>query len=345
LMELTGRKNAELHGKIREVRAGLRREAEREFRRCREKGIDLIAIDDPRYPPCLREIPAPPLLLYSKGAFAPEYPRVALVGSRRCTRYGLRVATELAAGLAGAGVEVVSGGARGIDTAAHQGALAGGGTTLSVLGSGLEVLYPPENEDLFEKIRHSGAVISEFPLRMSPEPGHFPRRNRVIAGLCSAVVVVEAARKSGSLITVRHALEQGRDVLAVPGPISSSTSSGCNRLLRDGAKPVLGVEDILEELEPGGAERGGLLESLGDEPAPGSGKTTTFEEENSDIPTDLTDNERKVLEFLDRVEPSLLDHMVERIPMPIAPLQVALFGLTARRLVEQLPGRYYLRRP
>lgn len=167
----------------------------------------------------------------------------------------------------------------------------------------------------------------------------------MIAGLCSAVVVVEAARKSGSLITVRHALEQGRDVLAVPGPISSSTSSGCNRLLRDGAKPVLGVEDILEELEPGGADRGGLLENLEDDPALRPGESAAFEEDNSGIPDDLTPNERKVLAFLDPVEPTLLDHMVEKIPMRIAPLQVALFGLTVRRLVEQLPGRYYLRRP
>ncbi|MBD3868281.1 MAG: DNA-protecting protein DprA [Acidobacteria bacterium] len=324
--------------RLREVRKDLRRTVHKEMKRCRELGIDLLPVNHPNYPEVLLEIPDPPVLLYLRGELPEDVLRVALVGSRNGTRYGLSTAETLARDLARFGVEPVSGGARGVDTAAHCGALKVGGKTVAVLGSGLGTFYPPENKQLFEEIAAGGGcLVSEFPLMMGPMPGHFPRRNRLISGLSAAVVVVEATRKSGSLITAGHALEQGREVLAVPGPVTSPTSTGCNLLLRSGARPALSARDILEELQPAW---GHLLENRADSGL-SEGKGCSLEELLAELPTD----ERKVLEYLDPVEPSLLDEMAEGIPMRIAPIQVALFGLTARGLVDQLPGRYYLRRP
>jgi DNA processing protein len=338
LLGLAGLKSPKFAERLREVRKRLRKRVHIEMKRCRNLGVRLLALNDPDYPEPLLSIPDPPVLLYLRGELPPDRLRVALVGSRNCTRYGRQAAASLAGELASAGVELVSGGARGIDTFTHQGCLDAGGQTVAVMGCGLGMFYPPENRGLFEEIAAGrGCLVSEFPLEMEPAPGHFPRRNRLISGLSAAVVVVEAVRKSGSLITASHALDQGREVLAVPGPVTSPTSAGCNRLLQAGAKPALSAHDILEELQPAW---GDLLEKK-DGPGFSEEKDRSLE----DILAELQPDEAKVLQFLDPVEPSLLDEMAEQIPMRIAPLQVALFGLTARGLVDQLPGRYYLRRP
>jgi DNA processing protein len=215
----------------------------------RALGIDVITVVDPNYPAYLRKIPDPPIALWTIGR--PEAlagPAVAVVGSRRATPTGLAVSRRLSGELAAAGVTVVSGLARGIDGAAHRGALDAGGRTVGVLGNGPDVVYPREHRDLMAAVRSAGMVLSEFPPGARPDARHFPLRNRIISGLSLAVVVVEASEKSGSLITARAALEQGREVLAVPGSIASGTYRGCHALIKDGARLVETVDDILEEI-------------------------------------------------------------------------------------------------
>lgn len=222
--------------------------ARAELARARELGLEARALDDPGFPETLREIPDPPLVLYCRGE-AGSGPRVAMVGSRRATARGRQVARELAAALARAGVAVVSGLAYGIDAAAHDGALEGGGATVAVLASGLDRPSPRGNLGLARRIlAGGGAWISELPPGAASLPAHFPERNRLISGLAALTVVVEARAPSGTLWTARHALEQGRELLAVPGPIDTAACLGSNRLLRDGAHPVLEVDDILSAL-------------------------------------------------------------------------------------------------
>ena len=315
--------------RLARARKGLRRRAEREARRCRRAGIDLVCWDSTGYPELLRRIAVPPLLLYVRGCLEPDPLRIGVVGSRTPTGYGRRVAVGLGSGLAARGAQVVSGGARGVDTLAHQGALEGGGTTVAVLGSGLAIPYPEENAGLFERLADGGAVVSEFPLDEAPRRENFPRRNRLISGLAVALVVVEAAERSGSLITASHALEQGREVMAVPGPVSSAKSEGCNRLIQQGAKLVQNIEDIFDDLPPG-HHRPGAPPSLST-PAPRL--------------AGLSPDERSVLKMMDAVEPVHLDDLADRAPFGIGRLQTALFGLEVRGAVEQTPGRYYLLRP
>jgi DNA processing protein len=260
---------------------------------------------------------------------------VAVVGSRRATPYGLRVAEGLGASLAEGGVTVVSGMARGIDSAAHRGALEAGGRTLAVLGSGLDRIYPRENEALAEAIAGGGAVISEFPLGTPPEAGHFPRRNRVVSGLCQAVVVVEGEAGSGSLITARLALDQGREVGAVPGPVHSETSVGPHCLLREGAFLVQRGEDVLEAL-PETARR--LLEGRREGPAEASG------EEDRTGPAPGT-AERAVLDLLEPEEARSVDFLLSRCPRSAAEVLEALFLLELQGLIDALPGGLFLRRP
>jgi DNA processing protein len=214
-------------------------------------GIQAIPQPSPAYPELLREIYLPPMLLYVRGALAPaDAWAVAIVGTRRATAYGYQVAEHLARGLASSSVTVVSGLARGIDTAAHKAALAvSGGRTIAVLGCGLDIIYPAENAKLAARICEQGALVSEFPLGTQPEAGNFPARNRIISGLSLGVVVAEAPQPSGALITARFALEQNRQVFAVPGHIYSKASEGTNRLIQDGARLVMRVEDILDELK------------------------------------------------------------------------------------------------
>jgi DNA processing protein len=222
-----------------------------EIDRCVEHQIRILTEDDADYPRVLREIHDPPGILFLKGQIAPQDGiAIAIVGSRHATRYGLAQAERLAASLARAGVTIVSGLARGIDGAAHRGALSAGGRTLAVLGSGLLNIYPSEHLELAHDVAQSGAVISEAPPLSPPISGAFPQRNRIISGLTLGVLVVEASTQSGALITARHAMEQGRDVFAVPGQVDNRMARGCHRLIRDGAKLVETADDILEELGP-----------------------------------------------------------------------------------------------
>ncbi len=219
---------------------------------CAGKNISVLTPDDPDYPERLRNIPQPPLTLYCRGTLPPidDLICVAIVGSRDYSVYGRSVAEKLASGIAGAGAVVVSGMARGLDTAAHKGALKAGGLTVAVLGCGVDVVYPRENAELMRFIETSGAVLSEYPPGTPPLPYHFPQRNRIISGLSLGVTVIEGGEKSGSLITARHALEQGRDVFAVPANIDSPGSAAPNGLIKQGAKPVTSPMDILEEYLP-----------------------------------------------------------------------------------------------
>lgn len=212
-------------------------------------GADIITIRDDRYPEMLKNIPDPPTVIYCRGKLVKDSACIAVVGSRRATSYGLDMAKRLSRDMAKDGVTIVSGMARGIDSKAHIGALEAGGRTIAVLGCGVDIVYPFENKDLMNKIIGSGAVISEYLPGTQPIPFNFPARNRIISGLSQGVAIIEASEKSGSLITADFALEQGREVFAVPGNINSMNSSGTNRLIRDGAKLVTNAGDILDELQ------------------------------------------------------------------------------------------------
>lgn len=232
-----------------------------------QKGIGVVCQDDGAYPARLRKIFDPPAVLYYRGRLPRDELLIAIVGARKASAYGRNAATMLATGLAEAGAGVVSGAARGIDSVAHSGALDGGGYTVAVLGCGVDVVYPPENGRLLDRIAEQGAIVSEYWPGAPPQAQFFPVRNRIISGLARGVVVVEAAARSGSLITADWALEQGRDVFAVPGSIFAGTSSGANRLLKQGAKPVTTAADILEEydLTAAAATRPARPEPAGDE--------------------------------------------------------------------------------
>ena len=221
---------------------------DRELERMARANTDFITTRDDGYPRLLREIPDPPIGLYRKGKFAFDRPSIAIVGSRRTTLYGQSVAKKLGAELGQLGFCVVSGLARGIDTAAHEGALSVGGKTAAVLGCGIDIIYPPENLELYRRIEADGAILSEFPFGRRADRQSFPMRNRVVAGICEAVVVVESDVNGGSMITARFAGEQGRLIYAVPGRIDQATSHGCHQLIRDGATLLTGVDDILSEL-------------------------------------------------------------------------------------------------
>jgi DNA processing protein len=235
----------------RELSSGAaRRRAERELKLAEGRGVRIVGLDDGDYPVLLKHVYDPPPVLYVLGSVAADEGErsVAVVGARKATADGGALARQLARELAGAGVIIVSGLARGIDSEAHQGALEGGGRTVAVLGSGLDCLYPPENAGLAARIARGGAVVSEFPFGTAPHAGNFPRRNRVIAGWGRGVVVVEAQLKSGALVTARCALDEGREVMAVPGHPRQANAEGTNQLLRDGAAVVRGAADVAEEL-------------------------------------------------------------------------------------------------
>jgi len=224
-------------------------DVEEELKLIDKYGVSIIDINHKDYPRSLTNIYSPPILLYVKGRLLKEDElSVAVVGSRKATYYGLSTAERFSYELSSRGITIVSGMARGIDTASHKGVLKAGGRTIAVLGSGLACIYPPENKGLSEEIARNGAVISEFPMKMSPNRINFPRRNRIVSGLSLGVVVVEVAEKSGALITADLALEQGKDVFAVPGEVKSDTSIGANNLIKQGAKLADNVDDILEEL-------------------------------------------------------------------------------------------------
>ena len=276
---------------------------------------------DPRFPEALRQIPDSPTLVFAAGRLELlEAPCVAVVGSRSHTRYGAEVCRHFAGGLARAGLVVVSGMARGLDARAHQAALDAGGGTVGVLGNGVGVIYPTSNRALYQRVRAEGCLLTEFPPGERPNAGSFPRRNRLISGLSKVTLVVEARERSGALITARCATEQGRDVLAVPGPITSPVSVGCNRLIQEGAKPALGLRDVLEEY--------GI--QLPDVPS-------------AALPTDLSDHERRVLDILG-LGPEHVDTVASRLGQPAAETLAVLTSLEIRGLVGQEPGKLF-RRP
>jgi len=252
-----------------------------EWRRLEKAGASVLILDDPAYPSALREIADPPPVLYVRGEITPADDwAIAVVGTRRASSYGRQVTERLVADVARAGITVVSGLARGIDTHAHRAALAAGGRTIAVLGSGLDRLYPEENSALAGQIAQSGAILTEFPLGTPPDATNFPRRNRIVSGLARATLVVEADLKSGAMITATQAAEQGRDVFAVPGSIFSALSAGPHQLIREGARVVAEASDILEELHltavveqqaarealPADPTEAALMQLLSDEP-------------------------------------------------------------------------------
>jgi DNA processing protein len=300
----------------------------------------LIAIADDGYPAWLRAIADPPAVLYCDGQIEPrDRQAIAIVGARQATPYGLRATETLARELSGAGFTIVSGLARGIDAAAHRAALEAGGRTIAVLGCGLDVNYPPGHTSLHAEIAGSGAVLTEFAPGTPPWASNFPRRNRIISGLSLGVVVVEAAEDSGSLITARLALEQGREVFAVPGSIDAPLSRGPHGLLKQGAKLVETVDDIVEELLPQ-LELPLTLPSplthcsrraMG---APGEGKF-------SDLPC-LSEVEQVVLAVMSR-DPLHLDDLTERSGLTPAGVAGILLGLELKDVVRQLPGQRYVR--
>lgn len=285
-------------------------------------GITALTLLDPDYPSNLRQIADPPPVLFVRGVLGPaDDQAVALVGTREATPYGRAVAERLAAGLARAGVSVVSGLAKGVDTVAHRAALDAGGRTLAVLGNGLDQVYPPQNAGLARRIVETaaGALVSEFAPGVPPDAVNFPRRNRIIAGLARATVIVEAGTRSGALITADFALEQGRDVLAVPGSVFSRLSAGCNDLLKQGAGPVTGVEDVLVVLgvAPGEA---GVARHL---PAPGSQEHVVWDA--------LADDPRHV------------DELARRLGQPVGELAASLALLELQGLARQVGPMLYTR--
>lgn len=292
-------------------------------------GLTVLTTHDSRYPFALRHVPDPPAVLYVQGELREsDAVAVAIVGSRRCSRYGHEQAERFAHLLARAGITVVSGMARGIDAAAHAGALAGGGRTVAVLGCGLARNYPPEHDALRERIAAGGAVVSELPLRTDPEAGNFPTRNRIIAALSLGTLVVEAAARSGSLITARMAHEYGREVFAVPGRIDSPYSQGPHSLLRDGAKLVQCLDDILDEL----GDAGKTLRPSGPDPL--------FD----DVPVvKLSGPEGKLIVAMDG-EPRGVEELASRAKLPIPEVMALLTQLQLKSQVSQLPGQLFIRR-
>lgn len=298
-----------------------------EMRLCTAGGIAIVSESDAVYPRALREIHDPPGILFMRGDLRPcDALAIAIVGSRHATRYGIEQAERLAASLSRAGLTVVSGLARGIDAAAHRGALAAGGRTLAVLGSGLSNIYPPEHEELAGEVQEHGALLSEAPPRSPPLSGAFPQRNRIITGLSLGVIVVEASAQSGALISARHAMEQGREVFAVPGRIDSRMSRGCHRLIRDGARLVETADDVLEELGP-------LVAA-----------TSKADGQEVHHPAELLLNEleQQVLASVGS-EPTTIDAVVAASGLPTGSVLATVSALEMRRLVRRLSGNLLMR--
>ncbi len=293
----------------------------------RRIGAGVLVLADPEYPACLRAIFDPPPVLYVRGELTPqdEY-AVAIVGSRRATAYGRGMAQEIAGHLARAGVTVVSGLARGVDAAAHRGALAAGGRTIAVLGCGVDQCYPPEHTGLRDQVAAHGAVVAEFPLGAAPDKWRFPARNRVISGLSLGTVLIEAPNDSGAMITADFALEQGREVFAVPGNIDTFASRGCNRLIKEGAHLVESAADILEALDLSTA---GLEEEPPLQPA---------------LPLPLTPEEERILALLGPQQKHV-DALTAESTLPSGRVLSALTLLEMKGAARRLPGNYYVRVP
>ena len=290
------------------------------------KDYRIVTLTDSNYPRLLREIPDPPPFLYVYGRLEGHSGNLAVVGSRNATAYGLSTTHNLCASLASHNLTIVSGMARGIDTAAHEGALAAKGQTIAVLGSGLERIYPVENRKLFHRIAENGAVVSEFPLMAEPEAHHFPIRNRIISGMSLGTIVVEATRKSGSLITARLAAEQNREVFAVPGSIQSFKSAGTHTLIKQGAKLVEHAQDVIEELAPFVQ----FNESLENNPWDQTGEKLGL----------LSGDEVRVYHALEPY-PVHIDDLVRKISMKPGKLLSILLKLELNGMVQQSPGKLF----
>jgi len=309
-------------------------QAIKEADQARQQGASLITIRDEAFPAPLREIFDPPLTLYFRGNPAlMKDPSLAIVGSRRPTAYGRAMAQRLANDLAARGLAIVSGMARGIDSAAHQGALDAAGKTVAVLGSGIDVVYPAENKKLYEQIAANGLLLSEFPLGAFPAPQNFPIRNRIISGLALGVLVVEAAQYSGSLITARLAMEQNREVFAVPGSVTNKNSWGPHILIKQGAKLVQDWQDVIEEMPPEVRQR---LVPMGD--------ATKSEEGASLFVESLTETERAIFGLLRVDEPVHIDAILEALPqLSSSEVLATLLELEFKNLVRQLPGKNFVK--
>ena len=318
----------------------LRFKAEAEIASVRKLGAEILLLDDGVYPSSLREIYDPPIVLYVKGAWSEclDQPCIGVVGSRKCSTYGQNSALMLARDLAQRGLTVVSGFARGIDAAAHRGALEAAGRTIAVLGTGIDEVYPRDHKKLAEEILASGgALVSQFPLGTPPVSENFPYRNRIISGLSLGIVVVEAAENSGSLITARLAMEQNREVFAVPGNITSRNSFGTNYLIKGaGAKLVQQWQDVAAEMPPQLAAK--LL------PPPFKEKKASLNERLTLVPDGLSQTELSVFRLLTHDNPAHVDWLVEKSKLPISELTGALLSLEVRELVRALPGRCFVRK-
>src|SRR5574341_758429 len=318
----------EINGLSEKARAGIasfpwREHAEAEFARAGEMGVAIITADSPLFPANLKQAPDAPVYLYVKGSLLPEDGReVAIVGTRKPTHYGTAAASRMASELAGAGMTIVSGLARGIDTQAHKGALAAKGRTIAVLGSGIDVAYPPENRGLLEEISRSGAVITENPFGTQPEAGYFPARNRIISGLSLGTVIIEAAEDSGSLITAQYTMEQKRLLFAVPGNVSSRNSKGTNSLIKQGAALVENAGDILRSLMVAVPKAG-------------------VNREEKPLPP-LTAEEKTVLGGITN-EPGHIDRIMAESNTTPGKIGGILTTLELKGLVRQLPGKYYIK--
>ena len=354
--ELEKREN--LSPAIREllIRKQVKIPLEKELELIEQYGCQVITQDDAAYPPLLKEIADAPLMLYVKGELKPEDAlSISCVGSRSAKDYGRQVSHRFSYQLAQRGVTVVSGLARGIDTNAHRGALDAGGRTIAVMGNGLSLIYPASNDKLAEEIMQAGALISEFPMGMQPMGKNFPRRNRIISGMTLGTIVVEASNRSGALITARHALEQGREVFAVPGPIFSELSTGTHKLIREGAGLVHSVEELLEALPQHARNMLSTSMSMSmplDTPitdAPSSTEAEPRRRASSSVPTspepaapppELTDDEETVFQAIEA--PSThIDVIVQTTQMPVGKVSSVLLMLELKGVVQQLPGKFF----
>jgi DNA processing protein len=334
-------------GKASKIHDALRAAAQQvddELRRCEAVGARIICRDDSEYPPLLKLIPDPPAVLYARGQIEPrDLNAVGIVGSRKCSYYGREQSERFAALLAGAGITVVSGGARGIDSAAHRGAMSHlNGRTIAVLGSGIDVAYPPENDKLFQQIaaENRGAVISEYPMGTPPLKDNFPRRNRIISGMSRGIFVIEADVRSGALITARQACDDhGRPVFALPGRVDTPTSAGPHKLIRDGATLVTCLEDIIDGLGPLPQD---VREPELFEPEP-SALVAIEERVEPKLPVSLTDQQQTILAHLDG-DPVDVDTIIDRTALPAQLVLQELTFLTLKGVVKRVDGQTYTAR-
>ncbi len=302
------------------------REAEKEFKMAQHADITILWQGSDSFPTLLKAIPDPPVVLYVKGELRAEEPCIALVGSRKATTYGLNVTQSLARDLSKAGLTVVSGLARGVDARAHSVVIQEEGRTIAVLGSGIDVIYPSEHRSLADRISKSGALISEFPMGTPPNRENFPVRNRIISGLSCGVVVVEASRKSGSLITARMAMEQGREVLAVPGNVFNESSQGCHALIKDGAVLVESWKDVIAELPVGIRE-----------------KLIIADQNDEASSSNLTESEKTIIALLSFEQPKHIDQLAGIAGMRQQDLLGTLVNLELKSFISQIPGKQFIR--